>query len=38
MNELRLPGDTLIIPGTVLLVWEGVPKTIRIVRGRRPSG
>ncbi|MCB0190689.1 MAG: cbb3-type cytochrome c oxidase subunit I [Anaerolineae bacterium] len=35
LNELRLPGDTLIILGAVLLAWEVVPKTGRILPGQR---
>jgi len=34
LNELRLPGDTLIILGAALLAWEVVPKTGRILRGQ----
>ncbi|MCB9079213.1 MAG: cbb3-type cytochrome c oxidase subunit I [Anaerolineaceae bacterium] len=35
LNELRLPGDTLIILGAVLLAWEVVPKTGRILLGQK---
>ncbi len=31
LNELRLPGDTLIIIGALLLVWELTPKVYRLV-------
>lgn len=31
LNELRLPGDTLIILGAALLAWEVVPGTGRIL-------
>lgn len=34
LNELRLPGDTLIILGAALLAWEVVPRTGRILLGR----
>jgi hypothetical protein len=33
LNELRLPGDMLIILGAALLAWEVVPRTGRILLG-----
>ncbi|MCK6623558.1 MAG: hypothetical protein DPW09_40490 [Anaerolineae bacterium] len=35
LNELRLPGDTLIILGAALLAWEIVPRTGRILLEQR---
>jgi nitric oxide reductase subunit B len=35
LNELRLPGDTLIILGATLLAWEVVPRTGRILLEQR---
>ena len=37
LNELRLPGDTLIILGAALLLWELAPKIISLLLGRTPA-